>query len=259
MTIKNLLKAEITMLWGELKQYGLNTLFYNLGMLVVFVGLFMTVKDSKSGMDILFGLVMWQISSGAIGYLGYVIEDEAMLGTLEQIFMTRTSIFKVFFSKAAVNCIFGIVKAYLLFFICVLVFGVQGEIVALGFERNLYIFFIILAVEISFYMVGLMFGGMALFFKRVSNVVQLLTYVMLFFTNITTPVSETPQWVQVISTFVPIRWAMEIIRSITAGSPVVMEDTLYFATSIGCYCVIGVITFLFSVNIAKEKGKLAGY
>ena len=257
--ISKLIRAEATMLWGELKQYGLNTLFYNIGMLVIFIGMFLSVEQSNSGMDMLFGLVMWQISSGAIGYLGYVIQDEAMLGTLEQIFMTRTSIFKVFISKIVVNFTFTSIKAYVLFLICFFVFGLQNEPNNMGFKSVLCIILIILFVEISFYMVGLMFGGMALFFKRVSNVVQLLTYILLFFTNITVPISETPKKIQILSSLVPIRWAMDVIRDVVNGTEIMTKDVVCLILNIVGYCVLGIVTFIFCINAAKKTGRLAGY
>ena len=148
MTIRNLLKAEITMLIGELKQYALNYVFFNLGTLAVFIGLFLTVNQSNGGLPLLFGLVMWQIGSGAIGYLGYVVQDEAMLGTLEQIFMTRTSIFKVFFSKVFVNCVFSIIKAAILFFICIFGFGVQSSLFSLGWKNGFLILVILLQFQL---------------------------------------------------------------------------------------------------------------
>lgn len=259
MTIKNLLKAEITMLVGELKQYALNYIFFNLGTLAVFIGLFLTVNKSNGGLPLLFGLVMWQIGSGAIGYLGFVVQDEAMLGTLEQIFMTRTSIFKVFFSKVMVNCVFSLTKAALLFFICIFGFGVQGSLLSLGWKNGSIIFAIIVLTEIAFYVLGLMFGGMALFFKRVSNVVQVLNYIMLFFSNITVPVSESPKVIQLFSMIVPIRWAMDIIRCIVSESEINTKDVMFFLLSSFCYCMVGIVLFLICIKRAKDKGKLAGY
>jgi ABC-type polysaccharide/polyol phosphate export permease len=259
MTVRNLLRAEITMLIGELKQYALNYIFYNLGALAIFIGLFITVNQSDGGMSLLFGLVMWQIASGAIGYLGYIVQDEAMLGTLEQIFMTRTSIFKVFLSKVVVNLCFSLVKAMILFAICVFLFGIQGELFLLGGKNCLLVLFIIIVTEISFYMMGLMFGGLALFFKRVSNVVQLLNYVLLFFTNITVQISSLPSVIQIFSATVPIRWAMDMIRCIVNENSIRFYDVVGFLVSAFCYCIIGVIVFLFSVRKAKDKGKLAGY
>lgn len=257
----NLVKAELTMLYGELKQYWLNYLFYNIGMIVMFVGLFYSIGENKNedGLVLLIGLVIWQVSSSAIGYLGYVIQDEAMLGTLEQIFMTRTSIFLIFFSKVLVNCLFNIIKALIIFGVCVFVFGIQnviGEISILGTFLCILIF---ISVTVTFYIVGLFFGGLALFFKRVSNVIQLISYLLLFFTNITISISELPACIRVISAGVPIRWAMDIIRSIIYDIAINPKDIFGFIISSISYFIIGISVFLYCISIAKRDGKLAGY
>ncbi len=260
MKVINLIKAEFTMLFGELKQYSLNYIFYNLGLLVMFMGIFFTTgeKEGPEGLILLFGLAMWQIASSAIGYLGYIIQDEAALGTLEQIFMTRTNIFQVFCSKVIVNFVFSVVKAAILFFICAFAFGIQGNLLSLGIKGFL-VFFVTIIVVVSFYIVGLMFGGMALFFKRISNVVQVISYLLLFFTNITIPVNELPYGLQIISSFVPISWAMDIIRAIIKNEPVLLQSIVGFGISSVCYVVLGVYIFVQCISIAKQNGKLAGY
>jgi ABC-type polysaccharide/polyol phosphate export permease len=153
----------------------------------------------------------------------------------------------------------ALVKAMILFTICVFVFGIQGELFLLGWRKCLLVLLIIIVTEISFYMMGLMFGGLALFFKRVSNVVQLLNYVLLFFTNITVQISEMPYVIQIFSATVPIRWAMDMIRCIINGKRISGYDVMGFLISAFCYCIIGVTVFLFCVRKAKDKGRLAGY
>jgi ABC-type multidrug transport system permease subunit len=89
--------------------------------------------------------------------------------------------------------------------------------------------------------------------------VQLLNYVLLFFTNITVQISSLPSVIQIFSATVPIRWAMDMIRCIVNENSIRFYDVVGFLVSAFCYCIIGVIVFLFSVRKAKDKGKLAGY
>ena len=72
----------------------------------------------------LYGLVAWQLCTSELSYFANVVEEEAMMGTLEQIFMTRTSVLKVLTGKFVVTFLFDICKAVILFSLCALAFGI---------------------------------------------------------------------------------------------------------------------------------------
>ena len=95
-----LMKAECVMYLGELKQYWVNYVFYNISLLIMFMGLFYsfgaTEPINSGAVAMLYGLVAWQLCTSELSYFANVVEEEAMMGTLEQIFMTRTSVLKVF-------------------------------------------------------------------------------------------------------------------------------------------------------------------
>lgn len=262
MKIIELIKAECVMLFGELKQYYLNYIFYNLSLLIIFIGLFYSfngVRD-KDAILLLFGLITWQLCTSALGYLSGVIQDESMLGTLEQIFMTRTSVFSVFTSKVVVSCIFGIAKGLILFVICLFIFKVQVIFVYLG-VKNLYMLLIILFTVASFYALGMMFGGMALFYKRVQSLVSMLTYLLLFFTNITIPIEKLPYVLQPISYIIPISWATKCMNNILNSNYSVdfLHNLLGLIISALLYVIIGYIFFKKSIKKAKMLGKLGQY
>ena len=95
--MRRLIKAEWTMLMGEIKQYYLNYIFYNAGMVILFFGLFYNYYYEASDTKVLAMLIcaiLWQICTNGIQYLCYLIQDEAMMGTLEQMFLTKTNFFQ---------------------------------------------------------------------------------------------------------------------------------------------------------------------
>lgn len=263
MKFKKLIKAEWVMLIGEVKQYLFNYIFYNIGLFFVFIGLFYAFKQdgTKDATVLLYGLIIWQLCNTAINYLSNVIQDESMLGTLEQIFMTRTSVFSVFFSKLIVNLVFGMIKIAIVFILCVFIFDVQDILVNLGII-NIYIFIITIITVFSFYCLGLLFGGMALFFKRVNSFCSMLTYLLLFFTNITVPIESLPALIQPISYAIPITWAVRLINLLVFGAAdtsIITINFIGFIITSGLYLVGGVIAFNLSIKRAKELGKLGQY
>lgn len=260
MTLKNLIKAEFVMLWGELKNYYLNYIFYNLSILIAFIGLFYSFRNNKSqsSLLLLFGLVTWQLCSTAISYMAGVIQDEAMMGTLEQIFMTRTSVIGVFASKIVVNCTFCVCKAMIIFIICSLVFNVQNNILTLGY-KNLFIILIMILCVISFYTLGLVFGGLTLYFKKVQPVCNVFTYILLFFTGITTSVSGLPKIIQSISYCIPITWANRCFDQIVNKGLSYSNDMIFLLLNVAIYTFLGYIAFTHCIKKAKKLGKLGQY
>ncbi len=264
MSFFEIIKAEFLMLKGEVKQYYINYVFYNLGLITMFIGLFYSLDynpNSTEGAVLLVGLVMWQLCTSALSYFSYVITDEATMGTLEQIFMTRTSIIMVLFAKAIVSFSFNILKAIALFLVCCIFFQNINIFILLG-VNNIFTMLIVLLVVLSFYILGLFVAGLALFYKRVGSITQIINYMLLFFANITAPISSLPTFIQPVAYVIPVSWGMDLIRSIIVNnsiSSVKYSTLIFFVVSILCCGVIGVVGFILSLKRAKESGKLGHY
>ncbi|MDU2709915.1 MAG: ABC transporter ATP-binding protein, partial [Finegoldia magna] len=117
-----LIKAEILMLYGELKHYYFNYIFYNLGIVIFFIGIIKNFDFKDNVILQIVSLITWHIITSSISYLCNVIQDEAVMGTLEQLFLSKANILKIFLSKVIVNVMFTLAKSIILFCICLLVF-----------------------------------------------------------------------------------------------------------------------------------------
>ena len=115
MNFINLVKAEFVMLIGELKHYYFNYIFYNIGILLFFIGIIHNFDESNGIIMTLVGLVFWHSIISSMSYICNVIQDEALMGTLEQLFLSETPILEIFFSKIIVNLVFIVVKVAILF------------------------------------------------------------------------------------------------------------------------------------------------
>ncbi|MFD3158704.1 ABC transporter permease (plasmid) [Haloimpatiens sp. FM7330] len=257
----NLIKAELTMLYGELKNYYVNYIFFNISILVTFVGLFYAfpLKDKQSSLILLIALVAWQLCNSALGYIGYVVQDESILGTLEQIFMTRTKVTTVFFSKILVNGLFNLVKALIIFFICIFVFNVKTSLLKISFINSLEIIFFIIVTVFSFYILGLVFGGLSLFLKRIHSVIGVITYFLLFFTGITIKIESLPCVLRGISYTLPITWLNKIIYEVVTFKSINMNTFIFFTISCLVFIFLGCYVFFMCINKAKKLGKLGQY
>ncbi|MGL4731110.1 MAG: ABC transporter permease [Clostridium sp.] len=259
--MKNLLKAELTMLYGELKNYYVNYIFFNISILITFIGLFysFSFNDEKASLILLITLITWQLCNSALEYIGYVVQDESMLGTLEQIFMTRTTPTTVFISKILVNGAFNIVKSLIIFTICIFVFNVQGYLINISFLNCIYISIFMLMTIISFYTLGLVFGGLSLFLKRIQSLVVVISYFLLFFTGITIDVPKLPMVIRWISYTLPITWLNKLVYEIVTFQKINASTLIFFIISCSIFIFIGYYIFSICINKAKKMGKLGQY
>lgn len=257
----NLIKAELTMLFGELKNYYINYIFFNISILVTFIGLFYSfpLKNKQSSLILLITLVSWQLCNSALGYIGYVVQDESILGTLEQIFMTRTKVSTVFFSKILVNGLFNLVKALIIFFICIFIFNVKTSLLNISFINSLEIIFFIMLTVFSFYILGLVFGGLSLFLKRIQSVIEVITYFLLFFTGITIRIEKLPCFLRGISYTLPITWLNKIIYEIVTFKSISLHTFIFFCITCFIFIFLGYYIFSICINKAKKLGKLGQY
>jgi ABC-type polysaccharide/polyol phosphate export permease len=258
--MKKLLRAECIMFLDEFKQYKLNNVFGILSTLVVFIGLFSTVSGENQGaVALLFGLTIWKMCTSSMSYFSEVIEDEARLGTLEQIFMTRTTIYKVLFVKALVSSAYAILQGGVLFTICAVLFRQMGAIGHVGAAKLVIIVVIGLITQFSFYGMGMLFGGMALLYKRTSNFVGIVTYVLLFFSNITVPVENLLPFLRWIAYILPMTWANGLIEGICDGAGIGAWYLCMWVVSMAGMMLVGVVCFQCFLRRAKNLGKLGHY
>lgn len=255
MNFLRLIKAEFVMLIGELKHYYFNYIFYNLGILIFFIGVIYNFDASNGIIMTLIGLIFWHTIISSMSYVCNVIQDEALMGTLEQLFLSETSILKILFSKIIVNMVFTIVKVSLLFLICFVVYYNQIE-----FDLTIWFwlesFVLLMGLTITSYCFGLLLGGVALYFKRISSFIQVLSNILLFFSGVVGQVSNNT-----IGYFItPIPSVMNIIEeSLLSPGTIPSLDVLAFIVISLCYIIISLTTFQKLLYKTKYNGKLANY
>lgn len=260
MNLINLIKAEVVMFKGELKSYSLNYIFYNIGLLFLFIGLFYSVDSSEIGTraSLLYGLITWQLSISSLTYISEVIEDEALTGTLEQLFLTRTSETGVFLVKILISSAFAIVKSAVLFLICVTAFNMWGDLINLKGLNLLFLVLIIINM-LSFGVMGLAFGGISLYKKKTQSFLNMISYALLFFSNTTVKTTSLPAVVRGFSYMIPLTWFNKYVDEIINTNSYLNENLMYFIALSVVYMLLGYFVFVKLLNKAKEDGKLGQY
>lgn len=260
-TIKQLISAEFTMLIGEIKQYYLNYIFYNIGIIILIFGVFENYYSTSANntiLALLINTIFWQIASSSLNYLCYLVQDEAMMGTLEQTFTTRTSYTTIMISKIIVNLIFSIIKGIVICGICIFLFDKGNLFSALSYIAILKIIAISLLLGFSFYCIGAIFGGLTLYYKRIGSVVNVISYFLLLFTGVLNNSDTYSKAYQIISRILPITNSNILIKNICLG--IANEyDCFYFIMSCCLWIIGSYLIFKKLIKVAKKDGKLGQY
>ncbi|UOK41997.1 MULTISPECIES: ABC transporter permease [Flavobacterium] len=161
---------------------------------------------------------------GFLPALNIVGEKEA--GTMEQINVTPIPKFIFILSKLLPYWIIGFVVITIAFAVAYIVYGLSPA----GSLGTIYVFAAIYILGVS---------GLGLVISNYSNTMQQAMFVMYFFmlililmSGLFTPVQSMPEWAQLITTFNPLKYFMQVMRMVyLKGSGFSDLGTQFFALS----------------------------
>lgn len=86
----------------------------------------------------------------------------------------------------------------------------------------------------------------------------MVSYVLLFFSGITSSLDEMPTWIMAVSKLLPLTWLQELIRSILMGRPIINQIAIVMVLNV-LYSILGYVTFKYFLNKTRREGKLGHY
>lgn len=197
---------------SEMWKYKFNLIFANLGMLIIFYGLTTYIyEDSK---DILiFLLFIWYFATHGIMNSSYELENEIYDRTIVTIIQSKVSVLNILIKRATIQIIMDLIKAVPLFLILYYISDVNFY----EFKRIDYIVIAITLGIINSYVLGLLLSGLVLIFRRVTNVISLSYYYILFYGGLTVDIN-TPVLSLINNTIFPYTKARSLIEQSKIGS-----------------------------------------
>lgn len=232
----NELKKEFFILWSyKIQWFGE---FVSLIFLFVFLSFFNTSLNS----GLLYGV--WFYSILIIGDVSNKISLDTKAGNIEQIYLSPIPSFFIYIIKIASTLIksFFMLSIFLiLLFIC-----------NLNITFDLRVMVSIFIITPGLFGLSFILGGLTLVFKETSFIVTIVNNLLLFLSGIFLPLSHLPDWLQLLSFYLPTTQA---IYMITETSVPFNKFVTIISINI-IYVLIGFIAFIFSENYAKRKGIL---
>ncbi|MFZ5815740.1 MAG: ABC transporter permease [Bacillota bacterium] len=258
-----LLAAEFARGWAIMKRYWANELsfaitVYLIFLMMVFMGGAMAGQAVPNELkaSALVGILVWQLSMGCLGVLGWSYFNEAATGTLEHLYLSPLGVTRVFLARSVVD-----------FFrqLLVMAFSATLAMVTMGITLKLPLpeLAVILPLAVAgMYGWGFMLAALTLTVKRTQNVMQLLQFFFLFFSGSVMPLEQMHWTIRYFGQTLPISAGIVALRKVTIEGARLGElgDLLVqmAATSV-LWLVIGVAIYTLADRRARLKGSIGQY
>ncbi|GAA0322211.1 hypothetical protein GCM10008967_10870 [Bacillus carboniphilus] len=191
--------------------------------------------------------IFWYLAMMAMQDIGWVISNEAQLGTLEQLYMSPMGAWKILLSRIIGSTILQLIIISVLL---VLSLWTAQTTLHLNITSILPVLIITL---FSMYGISFMIAGMAIIVKQVNAFLQILQFVFMGLTFV--PISVAP-WLE----FAPFVKGVDMIRKMMIeGYTLGSFSSLDYASLIGnsaVYLLLGLVVFFKCEKTAMEKGVL---
>lgn len=265
MKFKNTIKAEFVNLIGDFKSYYLNYIFYIINIYLLFLGLFYGMdKQLTESIEIFFfilGLILWWYSNISIQSVSQIIQSEARQGTLEQIFLTNTSLAQITLCKLIANYLFVTLQMIFVILLCVWSFRLLNIFTLNVSYINLVIIFLITLIGLCG--IGYIVAGLSVIYKKAQAVARATSNLILFFSGLILPIAVVPKSFRYMARGFPFYWFMESIRQSIYNSNTIMglfnKSFVILMLVSFAWVSVGVVVFNISIKIAKIKGNISHY
>jgi len=169
------------------------------------------------------GFMALTVVFGALAGVGFAISREREQGTMDGLLVAPISRTAVVFGKVLAQTVRGMIQAFLILGLSMLLFGVR-------IYGSPFVMVLVLLMGVaSFVGVGIILTSFAPDQETAQMTVMLLQFPMMFLSGIIFPVSSLPGWMQWIGKAMPLYYAADALRKVVilnAGLPVIASDLL---------------------------------
>lgn len=248
----------------ELIRYKFNTISDILSLYALFISMFLGIKIFGTSMNVsslslgntlegfVVGYFMWTIMMMAYSDTSYSIINDASRGTLEQLSMSNLGLHNILIVRSICNLLVNLLISIVLLFIIMYTTGYWIHIKIVSILIPIFIgIFSILGI-------GLIFGGLALIFKKIQSILNIVQYFLIALL-LPLPASFNP----IISSLIPFKPCSEMVFGTMINGASFTEFSLFdYRIMIGnsiVYFGIGLLIFNYCSKLAKRKGVLGQY
>lgn len=252
-----LFKANFRKEFIEMIRYYPNTIAQIISLYLMFLAAFLGLKfiGNPASFDdnvqyTIVSMLAWLLAMASFGNPSVTILQEATRGTLEQLHLTPYRTWKIMFSRIVSQLLLTAIMAFIL-------------IVIIQITTNQWLNFnplttipIMAVTFLSMVGVGFMMAGIAMVFKQIQNILQILQFILMgvvFFPLTIAPFLEVLPFIKGVNMLRDV-----MMKDLTLIDFTVM-DYLSLCVNAIVYLSIGIFVFIKCELAAKQRGLLSQY
>jgi ABC-2 type transport system permease protein len=195
------------------------------------------------------------VAASAIFGVAGAIGDERQHGTLSYILASPAPRIPVFFGRAALHVVDGVINMAVAFAFAILVFGLRIEVGGLG---GLLVAMLVGTIAVCG--AGLLLGAVALVLLDAVILANWAMFILLMLTGMNVPLSDLPGFAAAIAQALPLTRSIAAARLYAAGAPLdaglgLLAGDLALGAA---YAVAGYMLFTWLEAQARRQGRLEG-
>lgn len=241
----------------QMKRYPVETFTGFIQLFIFFVLLFFgasaigagRVGDGNTLSDIVVGYFVWVLAVITYSSFSEDMTNEAQVGTMEQLAMSPLGLARVVFGSVVATFMFQVIMMSAML---VAMMAVSGEWLNVELQS---VVPIVVLMLLGLSGIGYALGGVALVFKRMQSVNQVLQ--IGFIALVAAPLSRFP-----FMKYMPISWGNHLLtRSMSRGESMtsLLGEMGFLAVHSAIYLVAGVLIFKQLERVARSRGLLGHY
>ncbi len=236
-------------------------------MYLIFLGLFLGARSliqqaqviEISLSNFLISYLMWFFVISTMNRFSYSIQVESQEGVLEQIYLNYPRYIILQFIRGFVDFVESLAIIGVLL---ILITMTTGRHISVDIDKSWQVFLVIVITVIGINGFGLIFGGLALLFKRIGQVGSLTQFA--FFLVAYLPVQQFSPITQYLLYSLPLTQGVRLVKLIVMENVTLFQPnsvSLFFALIINSalYLLFGSVVFLLCERKAKLDGRLGQY
>jgi ABC-2 type transport system permease protein len=257
MPLVNVLVANIRKVGIEMLRYLPNTISMVVTFYAIFLMFFLGIKVfgdpdtvATNSQYVIVSTVLWLLALMVMQGIGWEITTEATRGTLEQLYMSPMGTWRILLARLIGTVLVNLVIMVVVLLLAMLTAGqwLQFDLLTLA-----PLFMLLIVGMIG---VGFMIAGLALIFKQIEALLQIVQFV--FFALVSVPVS-----LSLALEFAPIVRASSMIRdAMVEGKTLLMFSSLDYGLLLLnalSYFVLGIFVYRLAEIQAMRRGLLGQY
>jgi ABC-2 type transport system permease protein len=206
---------------------------------------------------VLIGIALEDYLSVSLGSFGSQIRSAQVMGTLEALLVTPTSVPMILFSSTLYNFFFTSFRVILYLLIGILVFGVKLHLVSIA------AFIVIMTLTIlAFLGIGLISAAFIIAFKQGSPISWVMGSASGLLGGVIYPISVLPPWLAPFAQLLPITHALEAMRQVLlkgATFSAIYHEIIVLSVFVVLLLPSGLLAFSYGLRLARKEGSLIQY